>query len=176
MRKLFPAVFIYLAAFLALIQPSALLSHPLRLSLSEIEYSKDEQLISVSLRLFLMDVNEALVFDPESQELRFCEPDESPNADFMLMDYLNNYFYIEANGERMPLEIKQKRLKGEGINTALGVTFEYPQTTPLNSLKIKNAVFTDLFFDQTNIIYIHINGSSTSLMLNKSTHTHTLVF
>ena len=73
-------------------------------------------------------------------------------------------------------EIKAKKLKGEGINTALGVTFEYPQKAPLRSLKIKNAVFTDLFYDQTNIIYVHVNGDSSSLMLNKKTPTHTLIF
>ncbi len=176
MRRVFSPVSIYIVALLVFNQPLASLSHPLRLSLSEIEYSDEEKIITVSLRLFLMDVNEALVFDPESRELRFCEPDESPMADSMLMEYINNYFYIEVNGKRIPLKIKQKRLKGEGINTALGITFEYLQTTPLISLKIKNAVFTDLFFDQTNIVYIHVNDASTSLMLNKNTQTHTLVY
>ena len=129
----------------SLIKPVSSLSHPLRLSLSEIEYKKDEQLITIDLRLFLMDVNEALVFDPESTELRFCEPDESPNAEALLMSYINDFFYIEINGKRIPLEIKSKRLKGNGIDTALGLVFEYRQLSPLNSMKIKNAVFTDLF-------------------------------
>ena len=123
-----------------------------------------------------MDVNEALVFDPESTELRFCEPDESPNAEALLMSYINDFFYIEINGERIPLEIKSKRLKGNGIDTALGLVFEYRQSSPLNSMKIKNAVFTDLFFDQNNIVYVHINDNSTSLMLDKNTPTHRLVF
>ena len=65
-------------------------AHPLRLSLSEIEYFADRQLVSISLRLFLMDVNEALVFDPDSNELRFCEPDESPQAEQLLISYLND--------------------------------------------------------------------------------------
>jgi hypothetical protein len=171
-----PLVITYTAALLFLFQPFTALSHPLKLSLSEIEYSEEEELLTVNLRLFLTDVNEALVFDPESTELRFCQPDEPPTADLLLLDYLNNYFYIEANGEQAPLEIKTKKLKGEGLNTALGVTFEHPQKAPLKSLKIKNAVFTDLFYDQTNIIYIHVNGDSTSLMLNKKTPIHTLVF
>ena len=171
-----PLVTTYVAALLFLLEPFTALSHPLKLSLSEIEYSEDEEIITVNLRLFLTDVNEALVFDPESTELRFCEPDESPTADLLLLDYLNNYFFIEANGRRTPLKIKDKKLKGKGINTALGVTFEHSQSAPLKSLKIKNAVFTDLFYDQTNIIYVHVNGTSTSLMLNKKTPTHTLVF
>tara|TARA_X000000368_G_scaffold121467_1_gene95257 strand:- start:622 stop:1149 length:528 start_codon:yes stop_codon:yes gene_type:complete len=160
----------------SLIKPAPSLSHPLRLSLSEIEYKKDEQLITIDLRLFLMDVNEALVFDPESTELRFCEPDESPNAEALLMNYINDFFYIEINGKRIPLEIKSKRLKGNGIDTALGLVFEYRQSSPLNSMKIKNAVFTDLFFDQNNIVYVYINDNSTSLMLDKNTPTHRLVF
>ena len=150
--------------------------HPLKLSLSQIEYSSDRDTIQVDLRLFLMDVNEALTFDPESTELRFCEPDESPNANSLLMSYLNEFISIEANGQRIPIKLENKSLKGEGINTALQISFEYRQETPLKTLKIKNTVFTDLFFDQTNIIYVHINSDSTSLMLNKRTPSHTLTF
>ena len=90
----------YAVALLTLLQPYTALSHPLKLSLSEIEYSDEEELLTVNLRLFLADVNEALVFDPDSTELRFCQPDEPPTADLLLLDYLNNYFYIEANGDR----------------------------------------------------------------------------
>ena len=175
MSKALPILIASVLLF-SLIKPAPSLSHPLRLSLSEIEYKKDEQLITIDLRLFLMDVNEALVFDPESTELRFCEPDESPNAEALLMNYINDFFYIEINGKRIPLEIKSKRLKGNGIDTALGLVFEYRQSSPLNSMKIKNAVFTDLFFDQNNIVYVYINDSSTSLMLDKNTPTHRLVF
>ena len=150
--------------------------HPLKLSLSQIEYSSESNTIQIDLRLFLMDVNEALTFDPESTELRFCEPNESPNANPLLMSYLNDFISIEANGQRIPIKLENKSIKGEGLNTALQISFEYQQKEPLETLKIKNTVFTDLFFDQTNIIYVHINSDSTSLMLNKRTPSHTLTF
>jgi hypothetical protein len=37
-------------------------------------------------------------------------------------------------------------------------------------------VFTDLFFDQTNIVYVHVDDDSHSMMLSKSTPSHTLEF
>ena len=151
-------------------------AHPLRLSLSEIEYESAEERLTVSLRLFLMDVNEALVFDPDSKELRFGRPDEAPHAEQMLLEYLETYFYIKANGRRLTLKIRDKKLSGEGDNVALGVLFEYRQAAPLHSLEIKNAVFTDLFFDQSNIVYVHVDDESRSLMLNKKTPVHTLSF
>ncbi|MEM7280463.1 MAG: DUF6702 family protein [Pseudomonadota bacterium] len=151
-------------------------SHPLRLSLTEIEYTSDQKLLTISLRLFLMDVNEALVFDPDSTELAFCQPNESPNAEPMLLDYLNQFFYVEANGERVDLQIKSKKLSGEGDNVALGVLIEHSPKKPLTTLEIKNAVFTDLFFDQSNIVYVHVDDQSKSLMLNKKTPVHELKF
>ena len=151
-------------------------AHPLRLSLSEIEYADDQQRLTISLRLFLTDVNEALVFDPYSTELAFCQTNESPEAERLLLEYLDQFFYVEANGARVDLEIKSKGLKGEGDNTALNVLFEVQHPPPLTSLEIKNAVFTDLFFDQSNIVYVHVNGDSKSLMLNKKTTTHRLEF
>ena len=41
-------------------------SHPLKLSLCQIEYASVEKTLTIELRLFLMDVNEALVFDPDN--------------------------------------------------------------------------------------------------------------
>ncbi len=153
-------------------QPLSALSHPLRLSVSEVEYSSDQKLLTISLRLFLMDVNEALVFDPDSTELAFCQPEEPPHAERLLMEYLNRFFHVKANDQKIDLQIKSKALRGEGDNTALWVMFEYPQEEPLTSLEIKNIVFTDLFYDQSNIIYLHVNGNSMSLMLNKHTPVH----
>ncbi len=124
----------------------------------------------------MTDVNEAIVFDPNSTELAFCQPNESEKANQMLLDYLNQFFYIKVNSEKLNLQIKRKNLKGEGDNTALWVYFEYPQSTPLKSLEIKNAVFTDLFFDQNNIVYVHVNDKSKSLMLNKKKPTHQLKY
>jgi len=151
-------------------------AHPLRLSLCEIEYSSAEQRLTINLKLFLTDVNEAIVFDPYSEELAFCQPNESAQADQLLLNYLNHFFYIRVNGKRLDLQIESKDLRGEGDNTALWIYFEYPQLSPLESIEIKNAVFTDLFFDQNNIVYVHVDDKSKSLMLDKEKPTHQLNF
>jgi len=151
-------------------------AHPLKLSLCEIEYSSQEQLLTINLKLFLTDVNEAIVFDPYSKKLAFCQPNESAQANQFLLNYLNRFFSIRANGELVELCIQSKHLKGEGDNTALWVSFAHPQSSPLTSLEIKNAVFTDLFFDQNNIVYVHVDEESKSLMLNKKKPVHRLQF
>lgn len=166
----------YLVAIVLLGQWLNAESHPLRLSLSQIEYESDKQLLTISLRLFLMDVNEALVFDPDNNELAFCQPDESPHAERLLLDYLNRFFYVKTNAQRVDLQIKDKYLSGEGDDIALGLLFEYRQEQPLTSLEIKNAVFTDLFYDQNNIVYVHVDGGSHSFMLSKTTPVHKLAF
>ena len=152
------------------------ITHPLRLSLCEIEYTSDKQLLTINLKLFLTDVNEAIMFDPQNNELAFCQPNESSRANPMLLDYLSRFFYVKANGKEVELQIKTKKLSGEGDNTALWVYFEHQQSLPLTSLEIKNALFTDLFFDQNNIIYVHFDKKSKSLMLNKKTPVHQLDF
>lgn len=151
-------------------------AHPLRLSLCEVEYESDKKVLTINLKLFLTDVNEAIVFDPDSNEVAFCQPNEAAKANQLLMNYVNRFFYIKANGKRINLSIKRKKLSGEGQNKALWVYFEYEQSLPLKSLEIKNAVFTDLFFDQNNIVYVHVNGKSKSMMLNKKTAVHHLKF
>ena len=151
-------------------------AHPLKLSLCEIEYSSEKELLTINLKLFLTDVNEAIVFNPNSNELKFCQPNESAQANQLLLNYLNQFFYVKVNQKLVDLHIKNKRLKGENDNTALWVSFEYKQSSPLESLEIKNAVFTDLFFDQNNIVYVHVDKTSKSLMLDKKKSVHQLRF
>ncbi|MEL7117952.1 MAG: DUF6702 family protein [Bacteroidota bacterium] len=172
MYRLFYVTFFLVYTLLAVANDT----HPLRLSLCEIEYTSSKQLLNINLKLFLTDVNEAIVFDPYSKELAFCKPTEAANADELLMKYLNKFFHVKINGKLVPLKVKWKKLSGEGDNTALWVYFEHKLSQSITSLEIKNAVFTDLFFDQNNIVYAHINGKSKSLMLNKKTSTHKLTF
>ena len=169
-------IFNHLLISLALLFCYNLDEHPLRLSLCEIEYFSETSIISINLKLFLTDVNEAILFDPNNNELAFCQPNESTNANQMLLDYVNRYFYVKVNEESIPLEIKDKRLSGEDENTALWIYLEHSQLGELNSIEIKNAIFTDLFFDQNNIVYIHINNQSNSIMLNKKTSVYHLKF
>lgn len=151
-------------------------AHPLRLSVSQIEYASDTAEITVSLRLFLTDVNEALVFDPENDQLRLGREDETPNAEALLIAYLNEFFYLKINEDEVPIMVDSKNIGGMGQDTVLELLIKHSVTPPLRSLEIKNAVFTDLFFDQTNVVYIHRDDTSRSLMLNKKTPTSTLVF
>ena len=153
---------------------SFLKTHPLKLSLCEIEYSSKKKQILINLKLFLTDVNEAITFNPYSEELAFCQPNESKQANELLLNYLNNFFYVKVNNKM--IDLKNKKLKGDGDNTALWVYFENIQNSPLKSIEIKNAVFTDLFYDQNNIVYIHIDKKSKSLMLDKKKSTHELNF
>ena len=169
-------IFNHLLISLALLFCYNLDEHPLRLSLCEIEYFSETSIISINLKLFLTDVNEAILFDPNNNELAFCQPNESTNANQMLLDYVNRYFYVKVNEESIPLEIKNKRLSGEDENTALWIYLEHSQLGELNSIEIKNAIFTDLFFDQNNIVYIHLNNQSNSVMLNKKTSVYRLKF
>ena len=169
-------IFNHLLISLALLFYHNLDEHPLRLSLCEIEYFSETRIISINLKLFLTDVNEAILFDPNNNELAFCQPNESTNANQMLLDYINRYFYVKVNEESIPLEIKDKRLSGEDENTALWIYIEHSQLGELNSIEIKNAIFTDLFFDQNNIVYIHLNNQSNSVMLNKKTSVYHLKF
>jgi len=150
--------------------------HPLRLSLCDVEYTSEKKQISFTLKLFLTDVNQALIFTTSNDGLAFCQPNESPLAESMLLKYLNRFFFIKANGKEIPLKIESKKLGGDGENTALWLYFEHPFEEKLTSLEIKNAVFTDLFFDQNNVVYVEVNKKSKSLMLNKKTPSYLLKY
>ena len=84
-------------------------AHPLKLSLCEIEYSSKKQLLSISLKLFLTDINEALVFNPNSEELAFCQPDEPVKTNQLLLNYLNQFFFWRIFGSGILKASKEKQ-------------------------------------------------------------------
>ncbi|NVJ46199.1 MAG: metallophosphoesterase family protein [Cytophagia bacterium] len=148
----------------------------LRFSQTDMEYTSDKKLLTLNLKLFLNDLNEALGLDPQSNELAFGQSNESPRANAMLLDYLKKFIYVKVNGKELELQIKSKQLTGEGNNTTLEVYFEYQQTLPLRSLEVKNAVFTELFPGQNNLVYADFDKRSEVLVLNKTNPSQQLDF
>ena len=132
--------------------------------------------MSIRMRLFLTDLREALVSDPNSNELALCQSDEAPHAMGLLLDYLDQHCQLAVNGTTLRLRVKGKRLTGSGDDTALEIHFEQSIEAPLTRLEVRNTVFTDLFFDQNNIVNIHAYGRSANLMLNVETPSEDLSF
>ena len=93
-----------------------------------------------------------------------------------------NFFYFNVRKQILVVfllfqtPLKKKKLSGEGDNMALWIYLEKSVEEKFNSIEVKNAVSTDLFYDQNNIVYIHIDEKSKSLMLNKETSTYKLNF
>ena len=134
-------------------------AHPLRLSLCEIDYTRENESLTISLKLFLTDVNEALVFDP-SNELAFCQANESSNANQMLLDYLNDFFHLKINGIILPLEIKEKNLVVKVKTPLYGSTLNTMGYSLFMSLKLRMLSLQIFFLTKTiSFIFIMVKKS-----------------
>ena len=60
----------------------------------------------ISPRLFVMDVDEAIVFDPDSTALSLGLPEEAPNTEARL-NYLNRFFEVRKRRERLTYSAEQ---------------------------------------------------------------------
>ena len=101
-------IFNHLLISLALLFYYNLDEHPLRLSLCENKYFSNTHYFD-NLKLFLTDVNEAILFDPNNNDSHFASL-TNQLMQTVLLDYINRYFYVKVNEESIPLEIKNKRL------------------------------------------------------------------
>ena len=130
-------------------------AHPLRLSISQIEYASDTAEITVSLRLFLTDVNEALVFDPENDQLRLGREDETPNAEALLIAYLNEFFYLKINEDEVPIVVDSKNIGGTGQDTVLELLISTQSPLPCARLRLKMP-YLPIFFLTKPMLFISI--------------------
>ncbi len=129
--------------------------HPVHVSVSNIEYRKDENKMIMSYKIFAKDL-EASVKKTEKIVLGLKK--EKPNKDVnkYLKKYIQNHIQFIADGDT----INNENLKLNSWKTkdaAVWIYAEIPMPTIKNKLQMKNTIMTDFLTHQTNLV-IFVSG------------------
>jgi len=145
---------------------SGWLMHKFYVSLTEIRYNPERERIEVSMRIFPDDLDLALMERSGIRTLLGTEL-ESPEADSLLMIYLLQDFNLQVNGK----EIELYYLGKESESDAIWCYLESPKVPPPETITVRNAVLTEFFPDQVNIIQVYNGKWNRGLLLNRSEST-----
>lgn len=153
---------------LALVLPVLLLSsawlmHEFYVSITEVRYNPDTERFEVSIRIFPDDLDRALL-ERSGIHTQLATELEHEMADTLLISYLREDFSLEVNGVVLELNYLGKEPESDAIWCYL----ESSEVPEPEILRIRNAVLTEFFPDQVNIIQVYHGDWNKGLMLDRN--------
>lgn len=148
--------------FLCLVSWSG--THKFYLSVTQVNYSEKEHSLQMTSRLFIDDLND-LLSKRYSIESHFETKDQHPMALKFLDEYFQKKFQIRINGAGVDY-----RILGQKRDTDMVVFFMEAKgvyLTDIQELEVYNALLTDLYDDQQNVVHLKIKGQKKSFLLMK---------
>jgi len=136
--------------------------HKFYLSLTEIRFNPGTGRIEVSMRIFPDDLDRALM-DKTGIKTMLATELEPPGADSLLKEYLMESFRIEVNGKAVVLNYLGKEPEADAIWCYLE---SEPVSRPV-TIMVTQAVLTEIFEEQVNIVQVYQGKWNRGLLLNR---------
>lgn len=123
--------------------------HEFHISKMLVAYAKEEGTLQVSTHIFIDDLELALR-EGGAPILRLATEYEHPEADSYLEAYLRRQLGFTADGKALSFTILGRETSDD--LAALWVYIEVPVAKLPEQLRIRNAILTDIYADQKNIV------------------------
>jgi len=135
--------------------------HPFYISVTSIDYNKQDKRLEISCRIFFDDLEEALA-KQYGQKLSLLKPENRSVVDQLLADYLNKNLSIEVNGK-----VKNLRYMGYEIEEdAAWCYLQIGAIEQIDDLAVRNTILYPSHKQQSNILHITVDGQRKSLKLD----------
>ena len=137
-------------------------AHKFYVSATDIQYDKDSQALQIISHVFTDDLQK-LLKERYNEELFLLKKGEHPDADAFVKRYFQDKIQIGVDGKRKQLHYVGK----EYDKDQLLVYLEVKDVKPFDNIWVENAVLTDLFPDQKNVVKVEHKGEIKSLLLGR---------
>jgi len=155
---------------LSLFFTASWLMHEFYVSLTEIRYNSKTERFELSIRLFPDDLDRALLAR-SGIHTQLATELEHKQADSLLLGYILEDFTLEVNGKRVELEYLGKEPESDAIWCYL----ESAKVIKPESITVRNAILTEYFPDQVNIIQVYKGKWNKGLLLDRNQVSGTLL-
>lgn len=126
--------------------------HPIHLTLSEVVYDEKSKAMQITHKIFMDDlethIEESLKVKGKEVNLRLGTPQEHPDADRYLSEYLAAHFKLLINGKTY----KANFLGKEYEDVACWLYVEIPNVPKPKSIDLTDSFLMDLYDDQSNLV------------------------
>jgi len=161
----------FLSIIFLLFFPGLVMAHPLRVSLCQVDFKKQEKTLEISVKIFADDLLKAL----EAQnipDLYLGEKNENPKTDEYILSYLKKNLSFKINGTKADYLFIGKGMEDDAVWCFVQIN----NVTKLNQLEATDRILTEIYNDQNNIVQVNNGEKTLNLLLNRKTTSGTLDF
>lgn len=146
--------------FVTLLAAQPASAHDYHASITDVAFNPRTQSLEVAVKVFMDDLEDALSRQAKS---KITYSSSSVAVKEQLYDYLKSNLGFELEKGK---PLKAKLLGSEEDADVVWIYIEVPVQQPtLTQLYVKNAILTDLFSDQMNIVNVNYKGETESVIL-----------
>jgi hypothetical protein len=146
-------------------------SHPLHVSVTEIQFDEKDKALEIMMRVFVDDLEQVMKNRYHKSEMDILNPKDL-TLDQMMSDYLKDHFKISL--DRKPQKVNY--LGHERDGDAFIFYIEVAGVKKWKEIEIFNTMVTETFEDQNNLVHVTVRGQVRSLRLTKDTSVDKLTF
>lgn len=146
-------------------------SHPFYLSVTEIQYNAQDKVLEIAVKLFVSDL-EAALQERYQQTMNLGLTNEHSDAEVYLALYLREQLQIRFEGVALP----QTYLGNQPEQEVLWCYLTVPMPRAPRSLYVRNALLTDQFEEQQNLVHLNVAGQRESLILQRGKLAEEVIF
>ena len=137
--------------------------HKFYIAIYQIEYAQDKKMLQITSRIFIDDFEKALN-KKYNKTLNLTSTRELPEAEELIKGYLKEKIKISINKKPQEIVFLARELEGD----VLILYSKIDISKKINTFEIYNALLTEVYSDQQNIVHTHINGNKKSLLMTNT--------
>lgn len=145
--------------------------HETYLSVTEIEYNKEQKSLQIISRVFIDDLENVLSKRYQKDISLSYKKDLQTNKD-IIEKYLDKKLKISVDGKSRELKLLGSKFDADQIVLFI----ESTNVESFNKVKVENLILTDLFDAQKNIVHVKKGEKIESMLLVKNKSYSTVIF
>jgi hypothetical protein len=147
-------------------------THPLHVSVTEIEYIKKEHSCEIMMRIFVEDLESAIRAYNKMEYLDLLHPSSGNTTKDLIGSYLKDSFTINLDGKKQSIQYLGQELEGEAVICYLAVS----NVKEWKAIEVYNNVLINIYDDQSNLVHVIIGDDVKSMRLVKDKNTGKVTF
>lgn len=146
-------------------------AHEYYVSVTKVEYVKEEKSLQIISQIFIDDF-EKVLRQRYDESITLAEKNESETIEKFIEDYLNFKIDFKVNTQDVEFNFLGKEYKDDIVYCYL----EIENVEAIKTMEIKNEVLFDIYPKQQNILRTKVNGKDKSFILIPENKTAVLNF
>ncbi|MCP9201432.1 hypothetical protein MKO06_16090 [Gramella sp. GC03-9] len=145
--------------------------HEFYLSVTEIEYDKEDRALQIVSRVFIDDMEDVLSKRYQKEISLSYEKDLESNKDLMAR-YIDQKLKISVNGKPATLNLLGSKFDADQVVLFI----EVEKVEDFKKIRVENLILTDLFDSQKNVVHVKKGETIESMLLVKGNGNKTVTF